>query len=98
MLTEKEIDNMTVLEIGNEMHRLNKIRCQNFPKEDQDNLADFYLLSQKAKKAFKMIDYIVNSITNDFVDHQHNMLHVWYSLSAINKDMKELGYKGYNIK
>ena len=61
---------MTVLEIQNEMQRLNKIRCKNFPKEDEDNLADFNLLSQKAKKAFKMINYIVNSITQDFVDHQ----------------------------
>ena len=69
MLTE-EIDNMTVLKIQNKMHRLNKIRCKDFPKEDKDNLADFYLLSQKAKKAFKMIDYIVNSIIQDFVDHQ----------------------------
>ena len=60
MLTEEEIDNMTVFEIQNEMHRLNKIRCKNFLKEDEDNLADFYLLSQKAKKAFKIIDYIVN--------------------------------------
>ena len=95
MLTEDEIDNMTVLKIQNEMHRLNKIRCKNFPKEDEDNLADFYLLSQKVKKALEMIDYIVNSITQDFVDHQHKMLHVWYSLSAINKDLK---YKGYDDK
>ena len=80
------------------MHRPNKIRCKNFPKEDEDNLANFYLLSQKAKKAFKMIDYIVNSITQDFVDHQQNMLHVWHSLSAINKDMKSLGYKSYDDK
>ena len=47
ILTEEEIDNMTVLEIQNEMHGLNKIRCKNFPKEDKNNLADFYLLSQK---------------------------------------------------
>ena len=67
---EEEIDNMTVLEIQNEMCRLNKIRHKNFPKEDEDNLANFYLVSKKAKKAFKMIDYIVNSITQDFVDHQ----------------------------
>ena len=70
ILTENEIDKMTVLEIQNEIHRLNKIRCKNFPKEDEDNLADFYLLSQKAEKAFEMIDYIVNSITQDLVDHQ----------------------------
>ena len=68
MLTEEEIDNMTVLEIGNDMHRLKKIKCKNFPK-DEDNFANFYLLSQKAKKAFKMIDYVVNSITQDLVDH-----------------------------
>ena len=98
MLMEEEIDNMTVLEIQNEMHRLNKIRHKNFPKEDENNLADFYLLSQKAKKVFKIIDYIVNSITQDFVDYQQNMLHVWYSLSAINKDLKSLGYKGYDDK
>ena len=98
MLTEEEIDNMTVLEIRNEMHRLNKIRHKNFPKEDEDNLADFYLLSQKAKKTFKMIDYIVNSVTQDFLDHQRNLLHVWYSLSAINKAVKSLGYKGYDDK
>ena len=55
MLTEDEIDNMTVLEIQNEMCRLNKIRHKNF---------------QKAKKALEMVDYIVNSITQDFVDHQ----------------------------
>ena len=52
------------------MHRINKIRCKNFPKEDEDNFADFYLLSQKVKKALEMIDYIVNSITQDFVDYQ----------------------------
>ena len=69
MLTEDEIANMTVLEIQSEMHKLDKIRCKNFPKEDEDNLADFYLLSQKAKKVFEMIEYIVNSITHDFVDH-----------------------------
>ena len=34
MLIEDKIDNMTVLEIQNEMHRLNKIRHKNFPKED----------------------------------------------------------------
>ena len=68
MLTEDEIGNMTILEIQNEMHRLNKIRRKSFPKENEDNLADFYLLSQKAKKAFKMIDYVVNSIMQDFVD------------------------------
>ena len=96
MLTEDEIDNMTVLEIQNELHTLNKIRHKNFPKEDEDNLADFHLLSQKVKKAFEMIDYIFNSITQDFVDHQRKMLHVWYSLSAIYKDLKSLGYKGYD--
>ena len=68
MLTEEEIDNMTVLEIQNEMYRINKIRCKHFPKEDEDNLGDFYLLCQKAKKALEMIDYIVNSITLDCVD------------------------------
>ena len=73
---EEEIDNMTVLEIHNEMHRINKIRCKNFPKEDEDNLGDLYLLSQKVKKALEMIDYIVNSITQDFVDYQQRMLHV----------------------
>ena len=36
---------------------------QNFPKEDEDNLADFYLLSQKAKKVLEMIAYIVNNST-----------------------------------
>ena len=92
---EDKIDNMTVPEIQNEMH---KIRRKNFLKEDEDNLADFYMLSQKVKKAFEMIDYIVNSITQDFVDHQQKMLHVWYSLSAINKDLKSLGYKGYDDK
>ena len=65
VLTEDKIDNMTILEIRNEMHRLNKIECKNFPKEDEDNLADFYLLSQKVKKALEMIDHIVNSITQD---------------------------------
>ena len=45
-----------------------------------------------------MIDYIVISITQDFVDYQQKMLHVWYSLSAINKDLKSLGYKGYDAK
>ena len=70
MLTEEEIDNMTVLEIQNEMRRINKFRCKNFPKEDEDNLGDFYLFSQKAKKAWEMIDYIVNSIIKDFVDYQ----------------------------
>ena len=50
---EEEIDNMTVLEIQNEIHMINKIRCKNFPKEGEDNLADFYLLSQKVKKAWK---------------------------------------------
>ena len=45
-----------------------------------------------------MIDYIVDSITQDFADHQRNMLHEWYSLSAINKDLKSLGYKGYEEK
>ena len=49
MLMEEEIDNMTVLEIQNEKHRLNRIRCKNFPKEDEDNLADYYLLSQKVR-------------------------------------------------
>ena len=49
MLTEEEIDNITVLEIQNEMCRINKIRCKNFPKEDEDNLDDFYLLNQKVK-------------------------------------------------
>ena len=53
MLTEQEIDNMTVLEIQNEMHRINKNRCKNFPKEDEDNLGDFYLLSQKGKRHWK---------------------------------------------
>ena len=56
------------------------------------------IFTSLAKKAFKMIDYIVNSITQDFVDHQQNMLHVWHSLSAINKDMKSLGYKSYDDK
>ena len=45
-----------------------------------------------------MIDYIVNSKTQDFVDHQQKMLHVLYSLSATNKDLKSLGYKGYDDK
>ena len=58
------------------MHRINKIRCKNFPKEDKHSLADFYLLSQKVKKALEMIDYIVKSITQDFVDYQRKMLHV----------------------
>ena len=44
---EEEIDNTTLLEIQNEMHRINKIRHKNFLKEDEDNLGDFYLLSQK---------------------------------------------------
>ena len=69
MLTEEEIDNMTVLEIQNEMRRINKIRWKNFPK-DEDNLGDFYLLSQKMKKVLEMIGYIVNSIAQDFVDYK----------------------------
>ena len=61
MLTEEEIDNMTVLEIQNEMRRINKLRCKNIPKEDKDNLGDFNLLRQKVKKALEMIDYVVNA-------------------------------------
>ena len=56
---------MTVLKIRNEMHRLKKIRHKTFPKEDKDNLADFDLINQQAKKASKIIDYVVNSITQE---------------------------------
>ena len=100
MLTKEDVDKMTATEIGNEMHRLHQIKYKDFPKQDpsEDVVADYQLLNEKIKEPFKIIDYLVNFITPNFVDCHHNMLYVWYSLSAINKDMRALGYEGYDDK